>query len=361
MKLLTFIFSIYILGTQIVLSQDSTRLSDLKSFTDSTGAVHLFFRIYEDHEKSDYVYFHIYHYNTEKQELEVFLDHFYERNNRSESSVEIYDYQFISNHPETLIYSGSNQDRGSFYIKRENDIAFQYAIGKGGFIRPKLLTTNADSSVVYASLIKRWVKSEDGGRSWPDPIDITEGTLSEELTLDFEPISISPYDKSLMFGIDSGLVRSVDGGATTEKYNHQLSPARLEMHYDADKNHIYMINDTRIERPCELRNCVAFYSNNSRGEPGQWVRKNVFTGFKNISANATKKGRLFSWDADSIHVSKDYGKSFSFFYLYERDEILDLRAEGENIFFLTRKTLYQIANGTVSPIVELPVRIEDLR
>ncbi len=56
----------------LVVAQTPKRIHDLKSLTDSSGTVHLFYRIYAEYEGTEYYTDNIYHYNPETGD-EVFF------------------------------------------------------------------------------------------------------------------------------------------------------------------------------------------------------------------------------------------------------------------------------------------------
>lgn len=54
------------------------KIHDLKSLTDSSSTVHLFYRIYEEYEGTDYYTDNIYHYDIQSGEQDVIIESYFD-------------------------------------------------------------------------------------------------------------------------------------------------------------------------------------------------------------------------------------------------------------------------------------------
>lgn len=339
-------------------SQGHKQFKEIKSFTDSTGTVHLFFRILAERKQREGQgrTSHVYHYDSSINEYELFLfSSFDQKKSDNDPHQYVTDFRFFNNDPEKFIYSGTNNVDKTLFIKRQDGVTFEYTTGRGGALWPNILTTGSDTSTVFALLINQWVKSNDAGKTWPDSEDILNNRVPDSLVMeDFMLLSISPFDGNLLFGKLKGLLaRSINGGNTFETYEHKELSARTRISYDANRHHLYAIQLIYHAEACQRDRCFALFSNSKKGESGFWVRKQVFDYFPGFVAHPQNTGVIYIWSANSIYLSNDYGESFSFFYKYEIDEIQEVTVEGDQLFFITNKSLYQIRNGMVTELINL--------
>src|SRR5690554_5132414 len=79
----------------LAIAQTPKRVHDLKSLTDRSGTVHLFYRIYAEYEGTDYSINNIYHYNTETREEYLFLEDYYDTHLGFEYQILINGYKFF--------------------------------------------------------------------------------------------------------------------------------------------------------------------------------------------------------------------------------------------------------------------------
>lgn len=347
--LLTSLFPFFVEG------QTPRKIHDLKSLTDSSGTVHLFYRIYTEYEDTEYFTDNIYHYNTETGEEELFLEHFYDTRYGLESMFYVNEYDFFENDPDKYIYIGG-YDFEVGYIQRYDTLAFE------GFLAfpEHLAVSGDDTSMVYVSFNSQRVKSFDGGISWPSPREIQDETIPDSLKLNFPLTSLSPYNDSLMFGVFSCFQRSTDAGKTTEVISDTLLPDNGIVRFDADSNHVYLLDAIRgSEQDCSVEICrFGFYRSPGKGVIDSWTRTKIFNHRMEFIANNHKKGVLYIWDEDFIYISKDYGESIDLFYEID-EEITGVVVEGEQVFITTISSLYELEGDELTLLREIPVSIEE--
>jgi len=338
--------------TSLATAQTPQKIHDLKSLTDSSGTVHLFYRIFAEYERTEYFTDNIYHYNTKTGEEKLFLEHFYDTRYGFESMFYVNEYDFYENNPDKYIYIGG-YDFEVGYIQRYDTLAFE------GFLTfPEHLTVSGDdTSMVYTSFNSQRVKSSDGGITWPSPRQIQEETIPDTSKLNFPLTSLSPYNDSLMFGGSVSFFRSSDAGLTNEKI--EIYPNDEELFFDHDSVHVYAMNYFISDDNCTPDKCDhSFYSSSIKGESGSWKKKKTFFGEKQMYAHPENSGELYIWGKDTIYISKDYGESFDFLSEIE-EEITGVVVEGEQVFITTISSLYELENDELTMLREIPVSVEE--
>jgi|AntRauTorcE11897_2_1112592.scaffolds.fasta_scaffold05908_1 hypothetical protein len=352
MHKLVVIFLLFLFVSPLAVAQTPQKIHDLKSLTDSSGTVHLFYRIYAEYEGTEYFTDNIYHYNTNTGEEELFLEDFYDTRYGFESMFYVNEYDFYENNPDKYIYIGG-YDFEVGYIQRYDTLAFE------GFLTfpEHLVVSGDDSSMVYVSFNSQRVKSFDGGISWPTPEQIQDENIPDSLKLNFPLTSLSPYDDSLMFGASISFYRSSDAGLSNEEI--EIYPNNEKLYYDSDSAHVYALNFFISDENCMPDECEhSFYKSNFKGKSGSWKKKKTFAGEKKMYAHPDNSGELYIWDEDSIYVSKDYGESIDLFYEID-EEITGVSVEGERVFISTISSLYELENNELILLCEIPVSIEE--
>ncbi len=357
-KLIQLLLMVVILPV-LAIAQTPKRIHDLKSLTDSSGTVHLFYRVYAEYEGTEYYTDNIYHYNTETRGEDFFLEDYYDTHLGFEYQILINGYKFFVNNPFKFIYYGSDND-GLGFITRYDSASFM-----GGLTFPEHLeVVGTDSSLVYATFAGYGTfKSLDGGITWPVDETIREDNVPDSVKLDFPLISMSPYDDSLMFGVSTTFQRSTDAGTTNEVISDTLFPYKGEISFDADSNYVYLINAIKganLGSNCAINSCsYGFYHSSERGAPGSWKWKKAFSYQVDIEVNSLEQGEIYIWNKDSIFVSNNYGESFGVLFHSEGEVITGMAAEGEHIFISTISSLYQFENGSLVLLREIPISNEE--
>ena len=100
--------------TSLATAQTPQKIHDLKSLTDSTGTVHLFYRIYAEYEGTEYFTDNIYHYNTQTGQETLFLEDYYDTHLGFEYQIIINGYKFFENDPSKFIYFSSDNEGGLY-------------------------------------------------------------------------------------------------------------------------------------------------------------------------------------------------------------------------------------------------------
>jgi hypothetical protein len=336
--------------TSLAIAQNPNKIHDLKSLTDSSGIVHLFYRIYAEYEGTDYFTDNIYHYNTETAEEELFLEHYYDRRFGYESQFYTNEYAFFGNDPNKYIFIG-NYDFEVGYIFRHDTLAYDQSF----LLFPeRLFVTGGDTSLVHVSFAGYGTyKSFDGGVTWPGEKEIREDSVPDSLELDFPLVSLSPYNDSLIFGSSTYFFQSSDAGFTYDTV--EIYPNNEEIYYDSDGVHVYAMN---TENCSSNTGCEYYlYRSSQKGAKGSWDKPKKFTKPKNISVNPSVSGELYIWGKDSIYVSRDYGESINLLYEIE-EEITGVSVEGEKVFITTISSLYELENDKLNLLREIPVNME---
>ena len=110
--LLVLLITLYLIPLSF--AQIPQKIHDLKSLTDSSGTVHLFYRIYAEYEGTEYSTDHIYRYNTETGEEELFLEDFYDTRFGFPYSQTINDYEFLNNDIQNFVFITTYCDNECF-------------------------------------------------------------------------------------------------------------------------------------------------------------------------------------------------------------------------------------------------------
>lgn len=340
------------LGSTSLFSQAPKKIHDLKSLTDSSGTVHLFYRIYVENEGTEYFTDNIYHFNTEAGTEKLFLEHFYDTRFGFDYQRYVNEYRFFDNDPFKHISIGSTGFEFGF-IKRNNAEEF---LGNYVFVE-ELETSSSDTSFVYVTFIGYGtIKSIDGGRTWPNEGVFYDDNVPDSVKLDFPLISISPYNDSLMFGAGSPLVRSIDAGLTFEIL--EINPSNRVIYYDSDSVHVYAIS---TENCSSGSNCHYLSKSSQMGAQGSWHKPQFFGTNKQISVHPSISGKLYIWGRDSIYVSEDYGESIESLIVIENEEITGVAAEGDELFITTTSSLYKLENDGLTTLRQILVSSENER
>ncbi len=347
--------------------QTPQKIHDLKSLTDSTGTVHLFYRIYAEYEGTEYFTDNIYHYNTDTGVEELFLEHFYDTRYGFPFNNRILDFKFLENNLENYVYI-INADMHT-YISRSDSTEL---IGGHLVTFDHLNAEGTDSGMVYVEMLGEVIIGKNGGRNWPDADAENFEEIPDSSKLDFPLISLSPYNDSLMFGRrsfqrdgENAFLRSNDKGLTTELISDTLLPNQIQ--FDLDSSTIYAF--ARIGAEDTITNCsidpcsYGLFVNHSSGEAGAWMLKKSFsnkinsTEFPTITTNPREAGKLYLWNNESILVSDNYGEQFD--ALSNPNEgITGFTATATDEYYSTISTLYKLEGGQSVEIFSIPVSRE---
>tara|TARA_R110002126_G_scaffold23823_1_gene83225 strand:+ start:5731 stop:7083 length:1353 start_codon:yes stop_codon:yes gene_type:complete len=338
-------------------AQIPQKIHDLKSLTDSSGTVHLFYRIYAEYEGTEYSTDHIYRYNTETGEEELFLEDFYDTRFGFPYSQTINDYEFLNNDIQNFVFITTYCDNECFVTISRNDSLDMMG---GLFVTMDYLNVEGpDSGRVYVEAYGKVVIGRNGGRDWPTPNEDNDFEIPDSSKLDFPLISLSPYNDSLMFGRkffhadgENAFLRSIDKGLTSEFISDTLLPN--DIYFDSDSNAVYMIDVLSTPVPkinCEVNICnYGLFTNKHRENADFWELKQIFPSsvntpsFPEIFTHPTESGMLYVWNADSVLVTEDYGENFE--VLLNSDEDITGFSIGDiKEYYTTTSTLYSLENG----------------
>ena len=347
-------------------------LLNLKSMTDSSGTVHLFYRKGVDEQS-----FNIRHFNRETEVDSVLLE-----DRIVVNAARIIDYTFFNNDPTKVIYFGN------FFIKRYDDAGgFRGDFSDFPFNGLHIPESSPPSEIVYATTlsaiavksrsrqsIDEKVRYEGGrqaligfekGKIWPDPDSVYNGHIPDSTVLDFPLLSLSPFDDDVMFGWSSlsaaltggysRLYRSTDGGATREEVRDTLDTyprKRDPVLYDADSAHVYIW----AECPQSQNFCSqALYKSADLGAKGSWELVSGFGGRVDLIPHSEHPGELYLRTSSAILKSTDHGETFTPMYQTDTEIIRGVAVEGNRVFFITPTKLFELEDGRRTRLIDTSV------
>jgi hypothetical protein len=348
--------------TSLATAQTPKKIHDLKSLTDSSGTVHLFYRIFAEYEGTEYNTDNIYHFNTETGEEKLFLEDYYDSRFGFPYSVDISDYKFLDNDPQNYVFITTYCDfECSVTLSRPDSIDMM-----GGLFvtMDHLNVEGTDSGRVYVEMNGEVIIGRKGGRDWPNLNEDNEFEAPDSSVLDFPLTSLSPYNDSLMFGRkyfnpdgENAFLRSINKGFTSELISDTLLPDIIE--YDADYNTVYIID--RVNAPgytCTSETCqYGIYVNSRKGEIGHWKQKKLFDNDINLLTHPTVFGKFYVRTTDSVLVSEDYGEHFEVL-VKSIEEITGFTATPSSEYFTTNSALYKIVGENSVELFSIPVSNE---
>jgi len=350
--------------TSLATAQTPQKIHDLKSLTDSSGTVHLFYRIYAEYEGTEYNSDNIYHYNSETGEKELFLEDYYDARSGFSYSVDISDYKFLDNDPQNYVFITTYCDfECSVTLSRPDSSDI---IGGLFFTMDNLNVEGPDSGRVYVAMNAEVIIGENGGRDWPVAGAETFEQIPDSAKLGFPLTSLSPYDDSLMFGIrytfgadDNGFLRSYDKGNTSEFVSDTLFGNSIQ--YDVNEETIYLLDTIGApssDQNCSIETCeYGLYRSNAKGESGSWYIKNVLPQNTILVAHPTQSGKLYVWNVDSVLVSEDYGETFEVLF-NPNEDITGFSVGQAKEYYTTTSTLFSHQNGNSVELLSIPVSIQ---
>ncbi|MEX0608979.1 MAG: T9SS type A sorting domain-containing protein [Balneolaceae bacterium] len=372
MKKLATIILLSFFVAPLAVAQTPQKIHDLKSITDSSGTVHLFYRIYAEYEDTEYFTDNIYQYNTETGEEVLFLEDYFDDRYGFELKVTILDYQFFEGDLEKYLYiqeECSNECEG--YLNRFDSLR---VVGGYLFGVEDLLVPNSENEVIYAKVSGQNLKSFDGGLTWPTKQQIEFSEIPDSFKIDIPALTFSPYRKNLLFGHnfrsrgdDNLFYRSIDNGISSEIVSDTLFPLG-EMSFDLDSTTVFMldvINAPREENPSTENTCpdescaIGLYKSTGLGEIGTWELVNVFSESVKIKSSDINSGKIYAWNNHSISLSSDYGNDFNILYNNDEAVITGFDINNGELFFSTNTTIYKHEENQPIPIYAIPTSIED--
>lgn len=356
------------LGSTSLFSQTPKKIHDLKSLTDSSGTVHLFYRIYAEYEGTDYYTDNIYHYNTETREEKLLQEDYFDTRFGFPYDVAISDYKFLDNDPQNYVFISTYCDiECSVTISRPDSVD----IMGGLFVTMDHLNVEGpDNGRVYVEMGGEVIIGRNGGRDWPDVDAENFDEIPDSSKLGFPLISLSPFNDSLMFGRkyfysdgESAFLRSIDKGKTSEFLSDTLLPN--DIYFDNDSSTIYVIDRLSIPEPdlnCNVNICnYGLFTNTGNAE--SWKLKKSFPSrvfaptFPKVFVHPNESGRLYVWTADSVLVSEDYGDDFEVL-INPTEGITGFTATPTLEYYTTNSRLYKIEDEKPVELFSIPVSNE---
>lgn len=350
--------------SSLTIAQPPKKIHDLKSLTDSSGTVHLFYRIYAEYSNTEYSTNNIYHYNTQTGQDTLFMENYYDTRLGFPYSVYTSDYKFLDNDPQNYVFITRYCDNECLETISRPDSADMMG---GLFVTMDHLNVEGpDSGRVYVEMDGEVIIGFNGGREFPKIDAENFEEMPDSLKLGFPLISVSPYNDSLMFGRksfhsdgESAFLRSLDKGKTSEFLSDTLLPANIS--YDSDSNTVYII-DT-IGAPSSDRNCsidpcrYGLYTSNTQGGINSWQIREAFNQRISLVSHPTQPGKLYIWNADSVLITEDFGETFEVL-LNPNEEITGFSVSPTKEYYTTTSALYSHENGGSVELLSIPVSNE---
>lgn len=351
-KFFLFFFTLYSFNSEVK-AQSQVKLHDLRSITDSSGTVHLYYRILEEYDDSGFFTDNIFKFDLTSKDEEIFLKHFYDNSLGFEYQSFVNKYIVINKKPTDYISIGSFGFEFG-YIEKNDSLVFE------GFLSfvSDIFLSKQDQEIVYGvfdSNSSITIISRDGGVSWPSQYDIVDGIIPDSLKLDFQMVSISPFDSSLMFGFKHNVfVRTEDKGETIEELEKNFTNKTI--YYDSNGRDIYFVDNESCSN--EIENGYQIIRNTNKGENSSWIDGFCFGERVSLKVSESVSGCIYSWTNNSIYKSEDFGETFDLLITTPVDSITGLTVDGNLIFFSTNEAVYKVQNNTISELRAIQTNVE---
>ena len=312
-----------LLSAYILPQQKYYTFSGLEGLKDTTGNIHLFYRLYYSYNSQNVyeVENSIYHLDLSDSTDTLFLfDGGGYTGIGDPSYTSIINFKFWNNDPEEYIYSGVQTvvDPVSFIQQSDEDNPSITSLGEAR--NGNIEISKQNDSLIFACLSGNIIKSSNGGRTWD--------TVSNGKEL----ISLCPYNDNILFAQEgTQLVKSIDGGKNFSKVDTFSTNYKYFL-YDKDSLHIYRIANSDNEN-------YLLVSNN-KGDAYSWEKRFSSVQKILISIDPFNSGIIYLAAGSTIYYSTDYGASFNLYRTLER-KIVGLYASAEDtIYVATEYDLY---------------------
>jgi hypothetical protein len=323
--------------------------SELKGIEDSNSNTHLFPRLYSEwHSGQSYEYRNdIYHFDLQTNIDSLFLKDYSFYNTLYGGGIAITDYDFWNNDPSKYIfcYIGTEFDESpSAIIQRfDSKMPNHYWLTNP----PSVGISKQDDSILFGtnSMI---IGSIDGGWTW-----------NEKNIFDYHFLNLSPYNDNVHFYIAGGgtLYKTTDGGNTFFQVDTNSSTSIYpyigqEILFDNDSNYIY--------RKYRNYNKYYFSVSNNKGDPFSWVIKYSSDNKIFISIDYSQSGNIYLADGRYIYHSTDYGITFNEYKVLNRNIVGIYKKPSaiggsDKLYAATKYDLYEITPDTIIVIKSLPI------
>ena len=297
--------------------------SGLEGLKDTTGNIHLFYRLYYSYNSQNVyeVENSIYHLDLSDSSDTLFLfDGGGYIGIGDPSYTSIINFKFWNNDPGEYIYSGVQTvvDPVSLIQRSDEDVPSITSLGEAR--NGNIEISKQNDSLIFAGLSGNIIKSSNGGRTWD--------TVSNGKEL----ISLCPYNDNILFAQEgTRLLKSIDGGKIFSVVDTFSTDYKYFL-YDKDSLHIYRIANSDNEN-------YLLVSNNN-GDVYSWEKR--FSSLQKIliSIDPFKSGIIYLAAGSTIYYSTDYGASFNLYRMLER-KIVGLYASAEDtVYVATKYDLY---------------------
>jgi hypothetical protein len=299
-------------GVSAAYGQYTTKkIHDLKGITDSSGTVHLFYRIFElgepsdNHPRTDQN--HIYHLNTQSEVESFFLrDEFsvitFTNGDQRYSETRVLDYAFPTKDQTEYIYStlGCRTDCVSSVMTHDSVNLFH----RLSTTAPRLVRHPDKKDTVYLAYNNETRIVEKNKEGWRKDI-----ATVDSITLPYHLISVHPNRDSLFIGIkDHNLIKS-DGSDnyavvdTTRRWDEDT-----RAYYGGSSNVMYLQSKDKREHQTILTTDI--YRSAKSGDRGSWKKIYGDSSYVAFESNPAQN-RIFIGDGKQLLVSNDHGEEFT--------------------------------------------------
>ncbi len=339
---------------------------ELRGFEDSTGTTQLFYRLSETYTVYVDSWFrenHVRHFNPSiDSDSIIFRSQEKDWNVPGYVESEVLDYAFYNNSLKKWSQLKTHNQGFAPHLKdyRSKAIEFPFPIiikvneDHNYYSPPKNLITDPSGDSIYTPLYldNLTISFSSDTAQWPDFGDDYDAMISyfDSTHFDYELLDIHPDIDSLYFGVNEQgvLFRS-------EKYSSafEVSDSSIfysELYFDRNSSIIYGAN----------RNSLTISSN--YGYHGSWSEVSIPKKINRllfVSTDRSTSGSLFIADSNSVYHTIDYGSSFEKLLDFD-SEITGLykKPNSDILYVLTRTDLYEVENGQLTSIKQIPVSSE---
>ena len=334
-------------------AQSDTLIYSLKGIEDSSVNTHLFYRAkylnFTDNTDSTVDF--IYQYNEIDQKEKLFLTGYsvtnYPDGNLTYELIKSID--FISNDPNKYIYLTSQLGiDGNWSVSRYDSAnILEYGFTPAS----KLFVSKQDSNKVFIIAGHTIYKSIDGGFTVAD---------SNIYQIDFKYVTFSPFNDSVMFGIDKAgnLIKSVDQGRSNfiidQSVDWHFTDTIL---FDRDKQHVYALLNEHINREKYPYTLATLMVSDEKGNAGSWKVLVENSNRINVCIDDSLTGNIFYSEGNEIFKSTDFGSEF-LHYAYAKNFPIGIykKPKKDNLFIANVNGIAKVTSDSTEWLIRKSIK-----
>jgi hypothetical protein len=359
--LLCLAIAVSLILVQNVAAQRAERMHELRTATDSTGGVHLFYRIESSAGWQAWYDNSVYHYDVSAATHSLFLRDFSYVWDGTIFSTEIAEYRFFQNDRARFIYA-TNYCEGecSSSISRHDTTGITWWVFH---TIDRLFASGSDTDwVAVKAGTGPMMVSPDGGLTWGDPDEVPHAE-DDTLVIDFPIIAVDPSNPDILFGVRTlhpastdPLWVSFDRGRTSQP-SSSLQPRDGSVHFDPSGATVYFLA-WPVDQEGQTRQLLL--RSEELGTPGTWEEIELNQPLAGIVAHPINEGHLFAFSGRDIYESVDGGWHFDLLFTHG-DPINSLvYAANDTKYFASDRGLYALHAGVATQLVSVPTSAETL-